>query len=369
MKIRGRTPGQSEHHQGERAARGDREPDHPLARGVGALRASRAELSADDDLARDRDRVEDEREEDEQLERDLVRADRGVSETRRDRACEHERGHQRGCAQEDPLPEREHPPREDEPRARVGTLHPPQDHDHERRPHPELRDRGSRGGAGDPPVEPVHEEHLEDDVHHVSGDHDDERRSQVGDPAQVALAAEREKRRGEPDRGDTEVRDGVVGGVSLPAHERDERLCEHGDEPRHRDPEREGEPDRLGAEPPCRLGLSGSARAGDLRGRPVLEEVEDREGAAEDGRGDPERGELRPSQVADDGRVDEQVERLGGERAQRGNRELEDLAVVLASAASRVRQCVFGRGDRRLVRGDVVRDHVLRARTAPRPRA
>jgi hypothetical protein len=32
--------------------------------------------------------------------------------------------------------------------------------------------------------------------------------------------------------------------------------------------------------------------------------------------------------MAHDGRVDEQIERLGGERAERGNGEAEDLPVV-----------------------------------------
>ena len=103
---------------------------------------------------------------------------------------------------------------------------------------------------------------------------------------------------------------------------------EHGEERRDGDAEREREPDRLRAEPPRRLLLAGSARARDLRGRPVLEEVEDRERAAEDRERDAERGELRPAEVPDDRGVDEEVERLRRERAQRREREPEDLAVV-----------------------------------------
>ena len=83
--------GEREHRDREHAARGDREPDHARARVVGALGAPRAELPPDDDLTRDRDRVEHEREEDEELERDLVRADRRLAEPGRDRACERER--------------------------------------------------------------------------------------------------------------------------------------------------------------------------------------------------------------------------------------------------------------------------------------
>jgi hypothetical protein len=73
--------------------------------------------------------------------------------------------------------------------------------------------------------------------------------------------------------------------------------------------------------------------AGDLRRRPVLEEVEDREQPAEDGEGDAERRELRPAQMADDGSVDEDVERLGGERAERERREPDDLPIVRRAEA------------------------------------
>ena len=55
------------------------------------LGPARAELAADDDLTGDRDRVEHEREEDPELERDLVRGELGVAEARHDRAGEQER--------------------------------------------------------------------------------------------------------------------------------------------------------------------------------------------------------------------------------------------------------------------------------------
>ncbi len=226
------------------------------------------------------------------------------------------------------FPRVEHPPREDEPRPRVCSAHPAEDHDHEGRAHAELRDRRPRGGSFDAPVEAVHEQHLEDDVHDIPGDHDDERRPQVGDPAQVPLAAEREKRGRETDRGDAEVRDCVLRGLPLASHELDERLGENRDERRHRDPERKREPERLRAETPRDVALSRPARARDLSGRPVLEEVEDRERPSEDGRCNPERRQLRPPEMADDRGVDQEVERFRGKCAQRGNRELADLAVV-----------------------------------------
>ena len=70
-----------------------------------------------------------------------------------------------------------------------------------------------------------------------------------------------------------------------------------------------------------RLLLPRSACPRDLRRRAVLEEVEDRERPAEDREGDAERRELRAPEVPDDGGVDEEVERLRRERAQRRERE------------------------------------------------
>ena len=98
--------------------------------------------------------------------------------------------------------------------------------------------------------------------------------------------------------------------------------------------------------------------APDLRRRPVLKEVEEPEDRAQHRRGNRERGELPLAEVSDDRGVDEEIERLGRERAQRRNRESEDLAVVLRAEP-------HSGGDWCLVCGDVVRDHPLR-REAPR---
>ena len=52
-------------------------------------------------------------------------------------------------------------------------------------------------------------------------------------------------------------------------------------------------------------------------------------------RGERQRRELRRAEVADDRGVDEQVQRLGGERAEGGQREAQDLAVVGGAAHPR----------------------------------
>jgi len=65
-----------------------------------------------------------------------------------------------------------------------------------------------------------------------------------------------------------------------------------------------------------------------LRRRAVGEEVEERERPGEQRGGDGEPGQLVRAEVADHRGVDEQVERLGRERAERRQHEAEDLAVV-----------------------------------------
>ena len=120
----------------------------------------------------------------------------------------------------------------------------------------------------------------------------------------------------------------MLGGLAVAAHRVHDRHGEGRDEPGDHDPEGEREPQRLRAEPAGDRLLAGASRPRDLRGRPVLEEVEDPEQPREHRRGDPERGELGAAEVADDRRVDEDVERLGRERPQRRHGEAQDLPVV-----------------------------------------
>jgi len=62
----------------------------------------------------------------------------------------------------------------------------------------------------------------------------------------------------------------------------------------------------------------------------TAEQLHQRDG--EHGADQRERRELRRPEVADDRRVDEQVQRLGRERAERRQGEPEDLAVVGGAA-------------------------------------
>ena len=201
--------------------------------------------------------------------------------------------------------------------------------------HARLRDRSARGRAGDPPAEAVDEQQLEAEVDEVRDDDDLERAPQVRDAAQVALSGEGDERAGKPERGDPEVDVRVVARLAARAEAAEERAGERlaGAGQREADPERD--PERLRREPrrPLLPARAGGAR--DDGGRPVGEEVEDREGAREDGAGEPERGDLRPAEMADDRRVDEDVERLGRQRPERRQREPHDLPVVGGAQAHR----------------------------------
>ncbi len=108
------------------------------------------------------------------------------------------------------------------------------------------------------------------------------------------------------------------------------------DEQHDADPERH--PERLRREARGLLVPARARRARDDRRRPVREEVEDRERAREHRSREAERGDLRPAEVADDRRVGEDVERLRRERAERRQREPDDLAVVGRTKAHRARR-------------------------------
>ena len=95
--------------------------------------------------------------------------------------------------------------------------------------------------------------------------------------------------------------------------------------------EAERQPERLRTEAVRDLRLPGSRRSPDLCGRPVLEEVEDAEDAAQDDGRNSECRQLRTAEMTDDRRVDEEVQRFSRKRAERRHRELQNLAVVLAA--------------------------------------
>jgi hypothetical protein len=162
----------------------------------------------------------------------------------------------------------------------------------------------------------------------VRGDEDHERRRQVADPAQVALARAREHERRRAERRDPQVRRRPVGDLSLTAHQHDERMRKRRDREQQHRADDQREPLRLRAEVRRVVLPPPAVQPRNLRGRAVGEEVEDRERRRHHGRGDRQRRELRRAEVPDDRGVGEHVERLGRERAERGHGEPQDLAVV-----------------------------------------
>ena len=205
-------------------------------------------IRPDDHLAGDRDRVEDEREEDEELVRDLVRAELRVAHPREHRRGDQERGVERRRAHED-LPadpeERPHRLQARAPRRRVR----PQQLDDEGGAHRGLRDRRAGRRARDAPVEDVDEERSRGRDWQVRDDDDLERPAEVRDAAQVALAGEGDERRRQPDRRDPEVGEREVAGLAVAAEACEERLGDDlaGDE--QHEPDAERGPERLRGEP------------------------------------------------------------------------------------------------------------------------
>ena len=95
-----------------------------------------------------------------------------------------------------------------------------------------------------------------------------------------------------------------------------------------READRQREPESLAG---YLVGIAAPARtveARHLRGGCIAQEIEDAEERGEHRTGEAERRELVHAQVPDDRRVSQDVERLGRQRAERGQGDREDLPVV-----------------------------------------
>ena len=184
-------------------------------------------------------------------------------------------------------------------------------------------------------MEAVDEEQLEDDVRRVAGEQDEERRAQVRDAAQEALARDRDDRERQADGRDAEVGGGARCGVPsapIAATSGVAAAAANSGEPR---PDQRGEPDPLDADDVRQRRVSRAVGARDLRRRPVLEERDERRTSRSGSRSRGRARRAARAEVADDRGVDEDVERLRGERSERGQREPRGSAGRTASGASR----------------------------------
>jgi hypothetical protein len=145
-----------------------------------------------------------------------VRPELGVAHPREHRRSDEKRRVERGRADEDVPSDADERPHLSEPRA-TGVGRRTEQLEGERDAHPGLGDGRPRRGPGDPPVEPVDEQDLEDDVRRVPGDHDPEWAPEVGDAAEVPLSCQRDERRRQPDRGDPQVGECEVAGFAVAA--------------------------------------------------------------------------------------------------------------------------------------------------------
>ena len=192
-----------------------------------------------------------------------------------------------------------------------------------------LRDHRGHGRGADPEIEPVDEQDLEPEVQHARTDGDEEWGAGVLEPADVPRTGQREQQRRDSRRAQPQVDLGVGGDVAVGTDETHERPGQDGGHDRQRHRQQRGEPEPLH---PLMRGLAlvaGADEPGDRAGRPVGEEDEHGVAGEQDRRCDSQSTQLRCAEMADDGGVGEQVQRLGDQRPEGGNGESEDLPIEL----------------------------------------
>ena len=192
---------------------------------------------------------------------------------------------------------------------------------------------GHLGGYGAPrradqaEVQGVDQEQFESDVQKIGGDGDPERGPGVGEPDQVAVPGVGEVQEGQARGGNAQVGHGTSQDELVRAEQ--VREPGRGDEQGGRDGGPGGRGDQVG-------GAGGAARLLGGPGRGQARYRRGRRGGQEDrqpgrhvqrGAGDGQRVERDAAQVADDGRVDEAVRGLGGDRPEGGQGESRDAPV------------------------------------------
>jgi hypothetical protein len=282
---------------------------------------------ADQGLRGDGVGVEHEGQEEPQLQRDLVGTQRGRAGAGDHRGgggegeLQHRRPDEQVAAEQQVDTQRRGPgPPVD---AQAAEL-PPEGQAEERRGHRLAHHVGHRG-ADQPEPRGVDEQRAQHQADQAAGQHEPDGSAEVLHPAEPAVAGEGEQQQREPGAGDPQPLLGGGGDRAGPAGEQPgERSGEQLEHPRQEDAETEGQPAGLHALGDRTGPVAGSRAAGGPRGGAVREEVQQRGDVGQQPAADRQPAQRDGAEVADDGGVDEQVERLGRQHDQRRRRERGD---------------------------------------------
>ena len=198
-----------------------------------------------------------------------------------------------------------------------------------------LGDDGRERRCADPEVETEDQHDLDDEVEHGGSDRNIERPFGVLEAAEIADPGEGQQHCREAEERDPEIDLRIDGGFALSAHQLDQwvpaEVADAGDD----NTDNEGKPQALHRLVSGLPVLAGAQQTGDRRGGAVGEEDENGEGDQQERRRQRKSGELRGAEVPDHGGVGEDVQRLGDQRAERGQGQGEDPPIGLTPPDAR----------------------------------
>ena len=184
-----------------------------------------------------------------------------------------------------------------------------------------LRQHVGDRGAGDAHVEPVDQERRRGRAGGVRAQQVHERPAHLLDAAHPALAGQRDEDERCAERGDAQpLHGGVLRSLVVARDEPAGRLGDELEGEGEHDAEQHGDPRGLHADADRIVAPARAEQPRRARRRPVGQEVAEPGDVREQRAADRDAGELLRAEVADDRGVDQHVQRLRGERAQRRQR-------------------------------------------------
>ncbi len=316
---------QDEHDQHEHGAVAEPDPRDAPGRGPSGGGAVGPQVGAHERLRGDRHGVQRQCREEPQLHADLVRAEGGRADTRRDGRRREGADLERAAAQNE---------------VAVGDQLLGHERPVDAQAHPLAAQRGDEQGARDglgDDVGPRRADQAEPgrvDQDRGQGGRDQEREGHephgalgVLHRAHPALARTRDQEEGRAEDRDAQPLGGGSGDGRGVAHRRGQGPREELDEHDHRQARGESDPGALHAfgDGPGPVARAEAARG--AGGGAVGEDRPDERGEAHEGSAQRETGQRDRPEMPDDGRVDQEVDRLGGEDDERRQRERGDPAV------------------------------------------